>query len=59
MIVFFAGIECYYIFLENWEKMEIVEGIIFVFIFILLDLGLVLEGYYIVYIFIFSYIENW
>lgn len=59
MIVFFKGIECYYIFLENWEKMEIVEGIIFVFIFILLDLGLVLEGYYIVYIFIFSYIENW
>ena len=57
--VFPTGTECHHILLENWEKMETVEGTIFVSIPTLLDPGLAPEGYHIVHTFTPSYIENW
>ena len=57
--VFPQGTECHHILLENWEKMEAVEGTIFVSIPTLLDPSLAPEGYHIVHTFTPSYIKDW
>jgi len=53
------GTECHHILLEDWEKMEIAEGTIFVSIPTLLDPDLAPAGYHIIHTFTPSRIADW
>ncbi|WP_353932651.1 carotenoid isomerase [Okeanomitos corallinicola TIOX110] len=53
------GTECHHIFLEDWEKMELVSGTLFVSIPTLLDPSLAPTGYHIIHAFTPAWISNW
>lgn len=53
------GTECHHIVLEDWQKMELPEGTIFVSIPTLLDPSLAPEGYHILHVFTPSWFEDW
>ena len=53
------GTECHHIILEDWQKMELPEGTIFVSIPTLLDPSLAPEGYHILHVFTPSWFEDW
>ncbi|MGL5795225.1 MAG: carotenoid isomerase [Waterburya sp.] len=53
------GTECHHILLENWDKMELSEGTIFVSIPTLLDPSLAPQGHHIIHTFTPSWIEDW
>jgi prolycopene isomerase len=54
-----AGTECHHILLEDWQKMELAAGTIFVSIPTLLDPDLAPTGYQIVHAFTPDWIDNW
>ena len=53
------GTECHHIVLEDWQKMELPEGTIFVSIPTLLDPSLAPDGYHILHVFTPSWFEDW
>lgn len=53
------GTECHHIVLEDWQKMELPEGTIFVSIPTLLDPSLAPEGYHILHVFTPSWFDDW
>ncbi|MTJ53766.1 carotene isomerase [Anabaena sp. UHCC 0253] len=54
-----AGTECHHILLEDWQKMELAAGTIFVSIPTLLDPDLAPTGYQIIHAFTPDWIDNW
>ncbi|WP_269086267.1 carotenoid isomerase [Trichormus sp. NMC-1] len=54
-----ARTECHHILLENWEKMELAGGTIFVSIPTLLDPNLAPRGYHIIHAFTPHWIADW
>ena len=54
-----SGTECHHILLEDWDKMEAVEGTIFVSIPTLLDPDLAPVGYHIIHSFTPNWVEDW
>ncbi|AFZ57330.1 carotene isomerase [Anabaena cylindrica FACHB-243] len=54
-----AATECHHILLEDWQKMELAEGTIFVSIPTLLDPDLAPKGYHIIHAFTPHWIADW
>lgn len=54
-----AATECHHILLEDWQKMELAQGTIFVSIPTLLDPNLAPTGYHIIHAFTPDWINNW
>ncbi|BAY66299.1 hypothetical protein NIES22_64130 [Calothrix brevissima NIES-22] len=53
------GTECHHILLEDWQKMTVSQGTIFVSIPTLLDPDLAPEGYHIIHAFTPDWLDNW
>ncbi|NET73246.1 MAG: carotene isomerase [Sphaerospermopsis sp. SIO1G2] len=54
-----TGTECHHIILEDWEKMELASGTLFVSIPTLLDPNIAPSGYHIIHAFTPAWISDW